>query len=140
MMAMMLAALLMPTPLLAHPSPTDHQLPSQHPAPPRQTPTQLAKMRTWRSGAQRLSAAATPALHAYLDSVPFRASLRDCCPEIAAEPAPELAQRIAHELETAELVHNIGSGGDSKVRCCVVSIGRWEGLGLSHVVVCSYGG
>ena len=70
-----------------------------------------APWQAWLSDAQKLSAAATPTLHAYLDSAGFRASLRDCCPEIAAEPAPALARRITDELESAELVHNFGSVG-----------------------------
>ena len=51
--------------------------------PPRQTPTQMAKMQAWSREAEKLSAAATPALLAKLGSADFRRALGECCPVAA---------------------------------------------------------
>ena len=52
--------------------------------PPRQTPTQMAKMQAWPREAEKLSAGATPALLAKLGSADFRRAPGGCCPVAAA--------------------------------------------------------
>jgi hypothetical protein len=73
---------------------------------PRQTPTQVAMMAHWQREAEGLSAAATPALLAHLESSDFRSVLAECCPVAAAVPVPDLLTALRAELRGAELVHN----------------------------------
>ena len=74
--------------------------------PPRQTPTQMAKMQAWSREAEKLSAAATPALLAKLGSADFRRALGECCPVAAAMSPHQLLAALRAELRAAELVHN----------------------------------
>ena len=87
------------------------------PAPPYQTPYQQQLHARVSAKAKVQAAAATPALLAMLSAAPFRASLRACCPSIAAESASQLLGRLVQGLRGAELTHNFNAN----------STGQWEG-------------
>ena len=84
-----------------------------HTMPPRQTAYQKSYMAALRTSATAASAAATPAVLAFLDSAPFRANLTRALPnrpDIAKDTAAQLLRRMRGGAAVSELTHNFFDG------------------------------
>ena len=82
------------------------QGPYSFPTPERQTAVQLQVMRKVQRAAPAESASATANVLTFLDTVPFRAHLRQCCPGVAGMQAAALYDAFKAEVGVMEMVHN----------------------------------